>query len=234
LYFTKKVPTIARLNVPNPPDQMPNAPFEFGLYIAFDGKKWLMGKPALALDGKIPLKTILLYLAGVSVRSVTGYEPFRRAVKSGRLTRPMMMTLARQHYAIVIRASELQAKRAGVALTVLCVTYPNILSETENDDDRDKYVGFLCDNILKPLCPNICRVESISESQAVGLYDTEEFDDAYHITASRLEPRNAFCRVVDSGDTERVEKPIVHVNIDIGSGTTVRGRLVCPVDLLLH
>lgn len=143
------------------------------------------GKAALKEDKCIPIKTMLVYLALHKARPYRSTLVFVRLprgecllsmIREGTITDCMMRDVIIKHLERLRRMALEQARKNGVEITLLGVTYPHYLflnqGSSDFDDFMDTYLG-----LLSSVWGSI-TFRVISEGQAIAKYICVPFYDS--------------------------------------------------------
>ncbi|KAK7937275.1 uncharacterized protein PG986_014143 [Apiospora aurea] len=144
---------------------------------------WVTGWLSRECDQRIPLKSILTYIAGTSRKRIMEQLPGGKALHSimeadKSLNSCTMRRLLVEHFQQLHRFAESEAEGKGVKIKVVVVTFPNYLCADEMDDFFEQYRDTLFE-IIQPSWGDHIRYEAVSEGQATALYAVEPCDDLY-------------------------------------------------------
>lgn len=164
------------LKDPDKPRGYTDSNYEFFASAAIDNVGSLVeGKGALAYDLCIPLKTMLLYLALVSLRhceKVVRLMPMGTllldAIAASEITPQMMRDGLVKHLTRLRRMVQVATEDNNLEVAMLAITYPNYLIPNESSKDFDLYVN-LYTELLTVVWGNI-KFRIISEGQAAATY----------------------------------------------------------------
>ncbi|KAI0506700.1 hypothetical protein F5B22DRAFT_622952 [Xylaria bambusicola] len=157
-------------------------PHDFVAYVALEGREIIVGKQSLDRDLNIPLKTMLIYIAGITRKRILEAMPGGRqllgAVERGSITVAAMEKAVSQHFCLLQRYVLEQARASKVSIKSIIVTYPNYLASPSQSGDLDRYLEKYFE-LLCPLWEKGIQFETVSEGQAAATYICERYEDPF-------------------------------------------------------
>lgn len=173
---------------PDAPDENTSTDFEFvAVGATNDAGGWFEGTQALSRDVYIPLKTMLVYLALLSIHSKFLHNVVEILLRgpdllvavnrpAEALTPDIIKRLLREHFVRLCYQALAQAARSTVEIAIVAVTYPNYLFENTNSRQFDAYVDCYLESLFAVWGDIKYRV--VSEGQAAGIYICQPFVDS--------------------------------------------------------
>ncbi|KAI0416114.1 hypothetical protein F5X98DRAFT_388384 [Xylaria grammica] len=181
---------------------------------ALENDKLIVGDRALTMDTNIPLKTLLMFYAGITsekiINRLPGGRTLMRAVRGMAIDSVMIADALCQHFKVLRHCASEQMQSCGVQARVVVLTYPNFLFSREKSRDFEKYMDHYL-ALIRPIFGLDLQYETASEGQAAALYLCEPFDDVAGYSRVKLRTRELF------GDVRSVGRSITIV--DVGSST---------------
>ena len=159
-----------------------DTPHDFIACAAFKDDEVIVGKMSLDEDITIPLKTMLVFLAGIrrkTVETLPGGRLLLEAMEGRRITKEAMRKAIIHHFGVLRTSILEEAEGRNVTIKVIVVTHPNYLASHSQSGDHDLYLEHYL-SLLSPLWGDGIHFETASEGQAAANYICERFDGYFY------------------------------------------------------
>lgn len=174
-----RVPWQGEMDDPEHPDtsRFQGSPFSFvssaALTAARDeqGSQLSVGRQSLSNDNTFPIKTLLLWAAGIrrwhSLNKAPCGSETITAVSAGEINVDMVEQVFAQHLRLVYNMALTKAVNLGLTIVHVCITHPNFLCEDEEADDFRRW-AVLCRRVVFMVCGEDKSISTISEGQSLA------------------------------------------------------------------
>ncbi|KAK8109211.1 hypothetical protein PG984_015012 [Apiospora sp. TS-2023a] len=198
----ESVPRLRRVHIP-PDEDYAHDPerklqaYQLVSYAGWDGdaKEWVIGWAALQCDHRVPLKAMLLYVAGLLRKYVVEKMPGGKAllgyVAKGMLNDTTIRALLEDHVTSLYQFANTCAELCEVKIKSVVVTYPNYLSDEDTHACVTQYTDALL-GIVRPIWGEHPLYQTASEGQATAVYVVTRFDDNDSAKKQKHRLRNLF------------------------------------------
>ncbi|KAI0097200.1 hypothetical protein GGR51DRAFT_566746 [Nemania sp. FL0031] len=153
--------------------------FELVAFVTLNDNGELVPEPhEIAMEYRIPLKTLLTYRSGITneevITKLPGGTALLKALTTRRVTGEKIDDLLLQHFNLLHRAAISQTKEFDVTIRVVVFTYPNYLCTSESKEYFNKYMDKYL-SLMRSVWGDEVKFETVSEGHAATAYICEKF-----------------------------------------------------------
>lgn len=135
------------------------------------GYQLYAGRQSLSEDENFPIKTLLLWAAGIQRKDALQKAPcgpeILKAVEDGKINKTMILLVFIDHLRLLYRLACARAKALGVTIVHISMTHPNFLCDGEEPGDFRRWRELVLWT-MRQVCGMSIRISTISEGQAVA------------------------------------------------------------------